>query len=204
MLTETMVGLYDLRAFTPPSAQTRMSDEELMAFSQRHKPYRFERTKDGEIITMTPIGFLGGTHETYVAGALDRWAQEDGRGTAVGPNVGFNLPDSSCLAPDAAWIESTRLAALTPKQQAGFPPLCPDFLIEIRSQSDSRPTLEAKMQQWIANGAQLAWLIDPIDATVTIYRPNQPTETLERPDLVTAHAPIAGFTLRTTRLWPTP
>lgn len=185
-----------------PSA--RISDDDLMRFSEQNKPYRIERTKEGDILVMTPIGYIGGTHEIYVAGALLTWAEEDGQGSAVGPNVGFNLPDGSCLAPDAAWLSLDRVTALTPKQQAGYPPLCPDFVIEVRSQSDSRRIVEAKMQTWIDNGAHLAWLIDPIEANVSIYRPNEPTETLERPDIVAAHAPVAGFELRTTRLWPTP
>ena len=179
-------------------------DDDLMRFSERNKPYRIERTKEGDILVMTPVGGKGSNHEMYVASMLFHWADEDGTGIAFSPNGGFNLPDGACLVPDAAWLSLPRWNALTPKQQVGFPPLCPDFLIEVRSQSDSRKVLEAKMQQWIENGAQLAWLIDAIDATVSIYRPNEPTETLERPDLVTAHPPVGGFELRTTRLWPTP
>lgn len=203
MLTETL-SPHELRTFIPLAPGTRMSDEELMRFSLEHKPYRFERDQNGEIIMMSPTGGIGSSHEFYVAAMFGLWVEQDGTGIGFSPTGGFNLPDGWLRSPDVAWISKERWQQLTPPQQSGFLPLCPDFLIEIRSQSDSRPTLEAKMQQWIANGAHLAWLIDPIDATVTIYRPNEPTETLERPDLVTAHAPIAGFTLRTTRLWPTP
>lgn len=185
-----------------PSAP--LCDDELIRFSEQNKPYKIERNKEGDLVIMTPVGFIGGTHEIYVAGALLLWAEEDGSGTALGANVGFNLPDGSCLAPDAAWIPLHRWHGLTRRQQEGFLPFCPDFLVEVRSKSDSRKVLEAKMQQWVENGAQLAWLIDPIEATVSIYRPNEPTETLERPDIIAAHAPVTGFELRTTRLWPTP
>lgn len=183
-----------------PSAP--LCDDDLLRFSERNKPYKIERNKEGDLVIMTPIGGMGGTHEFHVTASFAAWVERDGTGIGFSPNTGFNLPDGSCLAPDAAWLSLPRWNALTPKQQAGYPPLCPEFVIEVRSQSDPRRTVEAKMATWIENGAQLAWLIDPIEATVSIYRPNEPTETLERPDLVAAHAPVAGFELRTTRLWP--
>jgi Uma2 family endonuclease len=172
-----------------------------MRFSARNKPFKIERNKEGELIVMTPVGFIGGTHEGYIAAALLFWAERDGRGTAVPANVGFKLPDGSCLAPDAAWVTQARLDALTPEQKIGFPPLCPDFVIEVRSQSDSRPSVEAKMLLWIENGAKLAWLVDPIEGNVAIYRPSQTPEVLERPDTVAGEGPVGGFELRGARLW---
>jgi len=94
-----------------------------------------------------------------------------------------------------------RWNSLTLKQQTGFPPLCPDFVIEVRSQSDPRPMVENKMQLWLDNGAQLAWLVDPIDANVTVYHPGQPPETLDRPQSVAATPPVTGFVLDCTPLW---
>ena len=178
-----------------------VSDEQLLRFSEQNKPYRIERSKEGDIVLMTPATYKGGKHEGYVAAALLMWAEEDGTGSALPANVGFNLPDGSCLAPDAAWITREREEALTPEQQDSFPPICPDFLIEIRSKGDPRRMVEAKMQAWLDNGAKLAWLIDPIAGNVTIYRPGSPSELLDRPDLVVATEPVAGFILRCTRLW---
>jgi len=178
-----------------------MSDDALMRFSERNRPYKIERNKEGEITIMTPVGFVGGTYELYVVAMLLQWSEEDGRGAAVGPNAGFNLTDGSCLAPDAAWLANERLASLTPAQKEGYPPLCPEFIIEVRSKSDPRRMVEAKMQTWLDNGAQLAWLIDPIDGNVTIYRPHRSPETLDRPESVSAEAPVDGFVLRTARLW---
>jgi Uma2 family endonuclease len=183
-----------------PSAT--LTDEELMRFSEDNKPYKIERNKHGEIVIMTPVGGIGSTHEVYVATSLYNWNDANGNGLAFGSNAGFNLPDGSCLSPDAAWLALDRWNALTPAQQAGYPPLCPDFIIEIRSQSDSRRSVEDKMQLWLENGAKLAWLIDPIDSNVTLYRPGQPAELLNRPEFVEADAPIAGFKLPCTRLWP--
>ena len=181
-----------------PSA--RVSDDVLMRFSAKN-PYKVERNKEGELTIMTPVGGIGGTHEKYVTGELYIWTGRDGRGIDFSPSTGFKLPDGSCLQPDASWILLDRWNSLTIKQQTGFPPLCPDFLVEVRSQTDVRRVLEAKMQAWMENGAKLAWLVDPIDGSVTIYRPGQAEETLLRPEVVVAGEPVVGFELRCARLW---
>jgi Uma2 family endonuclease len=178
-----------------------VSDEELMRFFEQNKPYKIERNKDGELTIMTPVGGIGSTHERYITMMLGNWTEEKGTGIDFSPSVGFNLPDGSCLSPDASWVLLERWNDLTSKQQIGFPPLCPDFLIEVRSQSDPRRAVEAKMQTWLDNGAKLAWLIDPIDGSVTIYRPNQAPETLDHPEVVKAEVPVDGFELRCARLW---
>ena len=178
-----------------------LSDEQFLSFSARNNPYRIERNRDGEIIIMTPVNYRGGKHEGYVAAALLLWAEQDGRGTALPANVGFNLPDGSCLAPDAAWILKEREDALTPEQQDSFPPICPDFIIEIRSKSDPRRQVEAKMQAWIDNGAQLAWLIDPIEGYITSYLQGEPPSTLHRPETMLGVGPVTGFELRCASLW---
>jgi len=180
----------------------RLSDEELMRFSEQNKPFKIERNKEGELVIMTPVGGVGGTHERYITIEFGIWARQDGRGIDFSPNTGFNLPDGSCLAPDGAWLLLDRWTALTRAQQEGYPPLCPDFIIEVRSKSDSRRELEAKMQTWLDNGARLAWLVDPIDVNVTLYRPAQPPETLDRPEIVRGEAPVAGFVLSCAPLWP--
>lgn len=118
------------------------------------------------------------------------------------PNAGFNLLDGSCLSPDGAWLSLTRWNALTSEQQASFPPLCPEFIIEVRSGTDSRELLEAKMQTWLDNGAQLAWLVDPLDGNVVIYRPGGEPELLLRPEIIQGSGPVQGFELRAARLWP--
>jgi Uma2 family endonuclease len=179
-----------------------ISDEELMRFSEENKPYKIERNKYGEIVIMTPVGGIGSTHEAYVAYALLHWNETVQTGIAFISNAGFNLPDGSCLSPDASWLALDRWNALTLQEQTGYPPLCPDFLIEVRSQSDSRRLVEEKMQLWLENGAKLAWLVDPIDAAVTIYRSGSAPETLIRPEAVHGEGPVATFTLPCARLWP--
>jgi Uma2 family endonuclease len=185
-----------------PSAQ--FSDEQLMRFSEQNRPYRVEKSKEGELIIMTAVDGIGGTNEMYVSFALMGWAETNATGIAFSPSVGFNLPDGSCLSPDAAWLSIERWNALSDEEQAGFAPLCPDFVIEVRSQSDSRRLVEAKMQAWMEDGAKLAWLVDPINPSVTVYRADEPQQTLQRPESGTGNAPVDGFELRSSRLWPKP
>jgi Uma2 family endonuclease len=173
-----------------------------MRFSEENKPYKIERSKSGEITIMTPVGGTGSAHEEYVSGEFYIWTKQNGTGKSFSPSGGFNLPDGSCLSPDVAWMPLWRWNSLTVQQQTGFPPLCPEFLIEVRSQSDPRKMVEAKMQLWLDNGARLAWLVDPIDEKITVYRPGREPETLDRPSSVTATAPVEGFVLDCGPLWP--
>jgi Uma2 family endonuclease len=195
----------NLTSLVPPISlrpAASLTDEGLMRFSEENKPYKIERNKHGEIIIMTPVGGIGSTHEAYVASSLFQWNETAQTGIAFGSNAGFNLADGSCLSPDAAWLALDRWNSLTAEQQAGYPPLCPDFIIKIRSQSDSRTSVETKMELWLENGAKLAWLVDPIDANVTVYRPGHAPALLSRSEVVRATDPVAGFELRCARLWP--
>ena len=194
----------NLDSLAPPISlrpAVSLSDEELMRFSAENKGYKIERNNRGEITIMSPVGGIGSAHEEYVSGEFYIWTKHDGTGKTFSPSGGFNLPDGSCLSPDVAWMTLDRWNSLTIKQQTGFPPLCPDFVIEVRSASDSRAMLESKMQLWLDNGAQLAWLVDPIDAYVAIYRPNLAPQKLINPQIVVATVPVEGFTLDCTQLW---
>ena len=194
----------NLTGLVPPISlrpAATLTDEELMRFSEENKPYKIERNKYGEIIIITPVGGIGSRHEFYVATELSNWNEGRLTGVAFGSNTGFNLRDGSCLSPDAAWLSLGRWNALTLEEQAGFPPLCPEFIVEVRSQSDARRAVESKMGLWLENGAELAWLVDPIDRNVTIYRQSEGIEVLERPEVVRGVGPVAGFELFCSRLW---
>jgi Uma2 family endonuclease len=195
-----LFGLPMPLTFRPPVA---MSDEELIAFSRRNRPFRIERNSLGELEIMSPVGGDGSIWENIVSGELLLWAKQNG-GKAFNSAGGFNLEDGSLRSPDAGWISDARWNALSRAHQRGFPPLCPDFVVEVLSASDSRSALEAKMEMWIANGARLAWMIDPYAATVSIYRPGAEVEVLERPDSMEASEPVAGFRLTTRLLWNKP
>ena len=181
----------------PPSPLT---DDELISFSRKNEPYRIEKNKDGDITVMTPVGTEGGKRELRVGMQLMAWADEDGTGEANGPNAGWNLPDGSTFSPDACWTRLDRVEQFSNFERERYLPLCPDFVIEVRSQSDSLKVLQAKMETWIANGARLAWMLDPYAATLTVYRPDRAPEVLLRPEVVEAEEPVAGFRLTTSQL----
>ena len=178
-----------------------MTDEELMRFCTANEVLRVEREPNGEILVMTPAGSRTSKMNLRIGRFLDEWAEADGRGVAFDSNGGFTLPDGSMRAPDGAWVELRRWQALSEKQQTGYAPVCPDFVIQLRSPSDRLPDVEAKMEQWIANGARVGWLIDPERRVVTIYRAGQAVEVLEDPSSVQGDGPVAGFELVMARVW---
>ena len=177
-----------------------MTDDELIAFSHRNRPWRIERNSGGELEIMSPVGFEGGQRELFVMRVLGNWAEEHG-GICVSCDTGFALADRSVRSPDASWLSDESVRTLTPQQRRGFAPICPEFLIEVLSESDSRPKLERKMEMWMDAGAQLAWMIDPFQATVSISRRGSEPEVLIRPDTILAGEPVAGFFLETAKLW---
>jgi Uma2 family endonuclease len=177
------------------------SDDELIAFSEANKPCKVERLASGEILVRSPSGYKNNLREAYVVHELFSWAEADGRGAAFSSNAGFNLPDGSTLSPDAGWVEPSRVAALSEHEQERFLPFAPDFLIEILSPSDSLPELDAKMEQWIANGVRLAWRIDPFGGTVAIYKPGVPPVVLNHPESVEGTGPAEGFRLKMAQVW---
>ncbi len=181
--------------------ETPLSDWDLERFSNDNNPMRVEREPNGELTVMSHTGFEGGGQEGNVLFELMTWARQDGRGRAFGPNAGVILPDTSVRAADAAWVSYARWNALTPEERKGFAPLCPECVIELRFHSDRLSPLQAKMEQWIANGAELAWLIDPLEKTVTIYRPNEAPEHHYDPTSVQGTGPVHGFELIMDRIW---
>jgi Uma2 family endonuclease len=193
----TLTGLPLPITVRPP---VPISDEDLMLLSQRNPMVQIERNAKGELEIMSPTGGNGSRWEARVIRELDFWAESNG-GASFSSSVGFHLPDGSVLSPDAAWVSPTRWDALSDREQSKYPPVCPDFMIEILSQSDSRTVLEAKMGLWIGNGALLAWMIDPFAETVTVYRGHGGVEVLMRPDFVEAGEPVAGFRLPLAKFW---
>ncbi len=136
--------------------ETPMSDEDLIRFCAANDIARIEREVDGEILVMSPAGNRTGRRNAAIVGALVAWAEQDGRGYVFDSSTGFTLPDGSLRSPDAAWIEAARWDALSEADKNRFSPICPDFIIELRSPSDDLAGLEVKMEQWIANGVRLA------------------------------------------------
>ena len=178
-----------------------MTDEELMRFCAVNDDLRVEREPNGEILVMTPANIKTSSMNSRINRLLDEWAEADGRGIVSGPDGGYTLPDGSMRAPDAAWVANRRWQALSKEDQGRFAPICPEFVIELRSPSDKLADLQAKMEMWITNGAEVAWLIDPLEKAVTIYRPGEQPEVLAQPTSVQGTGPIAGFELVLARIW---
>jgi Uma2 family endonuclease len=181
--------------------EKRMTDEELIRFSRLNRPLHMEQEADGEIVVMTPAGFGGGRVTQRINRFLDEWAERDGRGVTTGAETGYRMPNGSMRAPDAAWLSERRVAALTEREKAGYPPLCPEFIVEVRSPSDRMEDQRAKMQEWMANGAELGWLFDLDTRSVEIYRPGESPEALHDPSSVQGSGPVAGFELVLSRVW---
>ncbi len=172
-----------------------------MRFCIANECLRVERESNGELLLMSPAGSGTSYRNTQIILQLGRWAEEDGRGLVFESNCGYTLPDGSVRSPDASWIAWKRWNALSPADQQRFAPICPEFLVELRSPSDSLPELQDKMRMWLANGAELAWLIDPERKVVEIYRNGRQPEILEGATGVYGEGPVAGFELELARLW---
>lgn len=178
-----------------------MTDEELMRFCEENDVARIERDTNGELLLMSAASNRTGRKNAYVNLALGMWAEIDGRGYCCDSSTGFTLPDGSMRMPDASWVGAKRWDAMSEADQDRFSPLCPEFVVETWSKSDRLKTLEAKMEMWIANGAEVAWLIDPQRKTVEIYRPGDVPEVLHGPSSVQGSGPVPGFELVMARVW---
>jgi Uma2 family endonuclease len=194
-------GLANLELPVRIRLERAMTDEELMRFCAANEMVRVERDANGELIVMSPSGSGTGQKNSELIYQLTAWARETNSGVTFDSNAGFTLPDGSMRSPDAAWIAWPRWNALTKEEQERFAPICPEFVIELRSPSDSLPELQAKMRLWVANGAEVAWLIDPSRKTVEVYRPGREAEVLEGGSAVEGDGPVVGFVLELGRVW---
>ena len=178
-----------------------LTDDEFFELCQVNRDLRLEKTAEGEIIVMPPAGGETGSRNSAITAALYVWSRRDGVGIAFDSSTGFKLPNGATRSPDAAWVQRTRLAPLTAKEKERFLPLCPDFVIELRSRTDPLSTLQAKMVEYIANGAQLGWLIDPVERQVHIYQPGIAPIILDQPATITGDPLLPGFVLELSLIW---
>ena len=178
-----------------------MDDDALLEFCAVNEVYRIERMSSGALKIMSPAGSETGSTNAEISRQLANWSRADGRSLTFDSSAGFSLQDGSVLNPDASWMERTKWECLPADQRERFAPVCPTFVIELRSPSDSRKELERKMELWIANGAEVAWLIDPKERSVAIYRTGDGVETRFDPSTVQGSGPIAGFELVMSWVW---
>jgi Uma2 family endonuclease len=178
-----------------------MTDGEFAAFCAEHPDLFFEMTAEGEILVAPPSHTLVGACCVDLGSQLHVWAEQDGRGVVCGSSAGYVLPNGARRSPDASWTLKSRVKALDQQSRDGFWHLCPDFVIELQSASDRPRLLREKMEEYMANGAQLGWLINPKKRSVAIYRPDRAVETLEGIDQVAGEGPVAGFVLNLSFVW---
>jgi Uma2 family endonuclease len=178
-----------------------LTDAALYRLCIANPDLRIERSAQGELIVTPPTGGTTSRRNSMLTAALETWAQKDGTGVAFDSNGGFVLPNGAERAPDASWLSRTRWDALSADEQERFPPLCPDFVAELRSPSDDVDELHEKMREYLANGARLGWLIDPDSRRVWVYQPDRAAVCLEEPEAVAGDPVLPGFALRLAALW---
>lgn len=178
-----------------------LTGEEFVQLCRDNRDMRMELTSKGELILMPPTGSKTGLRNARVTQRLSAWAEADGSGFCFDSSTGFTLPNGARRSPDAAWVRRERWEALTEEEQEGFAPLCPDFVIELRSRSDNVPPLESKMVEYIANGTSMAWMLDQLRMRVYIYRADQQPEVLEDPKTVAGDPLLPGFVLNLREIW---
>ena len=178
-----------------------LTDEQFFRLCQDNRDLRFELTAQEELIIMPPTGSETGWRSARITVRLGVWAESDGSGLVFDSSTGFTLPDGSKRSPDAAWIRLERWEALTATERQRFAPICPDFVLELRSPTDDLATAQAKMLEYLANGARLGWLLDPQAERVYMFRPGQPAEVLENPETVSGDPVLPGFVLNLRDIW---
>ena len=178
-----------------------MNDDEFFQFCMLHPDLRIERTSGGDLVIMPPTGGETGRRNFELTAIFADWVHRDGSGLGFDSSTVFKLPSGANRSPDVAWIRRERWEALSPEERKKFPPMCPDFVIELRSESDRLLRLQNKMREYLDNGAQLGWLIDPAQKKVWVYRPKNDVECLENPDSVCGDPVLPGFVLPLNNIW---
>ncbi len=179
----------------------KINDDEFENFCRRNPDVEIELTKEGELVIMPPTGGKTGHRNFSLNGYFFNWVEKDQNGVAFDSSTVFKLPNGAKRSPDLAWIKNERWKRLTDEEQEKFPPLCPDFVVELRSPSDSIKNLQTKMEEYIENGASLGWLIDPLERKIFIYRPDSEMKILENPDSVSGEPLLKNFSLKMKKIW---
>jgi Uma2 family endonuclease len=178
----------------PP--RERYSDREFAELCAQFPELRIEMNSEGEVIIMPPVVSEGGKRNFLLSGRFAAWVEADDTGVGFDSSTGFTLPNGAKRSPDASWIRRDRWEALSVEEQNEFASICPDFVVELRSKSDRLSTLREKLAEYLDNGAQLGWLLDPLEQNVHIYRPHSPVEILHRPSEISGEPLLIGFRLK--------
>ncbi|GAC1399059.1 MAG: Uma2 family endonuclease [Pyrinomonadaceae bacterium] len=184
-----------------PLLKDKIGDEEYVELCRLNPEWRIEMTAEGDIIIMPPTGGTTGNRNFNLVVKFGVWSEKDGTGKGFDSSTVFRLPNGAKRSPDLSWIRNERWNALSEDEKNSFAPICPDFVVELRSITDSLKTLQAKMREYIENGAQLGWLIDPFERKVYVSRPNAAIEILDDPQSVSGEPLLKDFTLNLQEIW---
>jgi Uma2 family endonuclease len=196
--TELMPFPIDLSSLT---TLPKMTDAQFYEFCRTNSDLRIERNASGEVIVMPPAFSDTGNRNLKISQQVANWADEDGTGEVFDSSAGFTLPNGAMRSPDTSWVLSSRWNALSPQQQASFAPIAPDFVIELRSSSDTLLGLQEKMHEYVEQGVKLGLLIDRKNRKVHVYRPGCEPEILENPEMVGCDPELPGFGLKMAKIW---
>jgi Uma2 family endonuclease len=178
-----------------------LSDEKYLAFCEANPDLRLERTAQGEIVIVPPAGAESDYRCLDTGSQLKQWAKKDGRGKAFGSSTEFLLPNGAALSPDAAWVSNKRLAARTKDERRQFLRLAPEFVVEVMSPSDRLAAAQRKMKEWLANGVELAWLIDGDAQAIYVYRQGREPQLCSGVETLAGEGPVEGFILELGEIW---
>lgn len=181
--------------------EVELTDEKMLALSSLNRDLRLERTAEGELVAMPPTGWETGDKNSELNMQLRLWAKRDGTGRTSDSSGGFVLPNGALRSPDASWIKNERLETMSSAQRKKYLPLCPDFVVELRSPSDRLSVVREKMREYIENGARLGWLIDPGQKKVYVYRPGEDEREMEEPEKISGSPILPDFTLDLREIW---
>jgi len=173
-----------------------LSDEQFYQLCQDNENWQLERTVKGELVIMPPVGGVSGNRESDLNADLVIWNRQTQLGKVFSSSTIFRLPNGGDRSPDVAWVAKERWELLTLEEQEKFPPLCPDFVMELRSRTDSLTQLKAKMHEYLNSGLRLGWLINPQEQQVEIYRPNQDIEIVKLPTTLSGENVLPEFILK--------
>ncbi|CDM95895.1 MAG: Uma2 family endonuclease [Limnospira sp. PMC 1291.21] len=193
--TDTLLLAY------PKTLKLHVTQEQFAALAASNRELQLERTATGELIVNPPTGWETGERNFSIIGQLYCWYENYQQGKAFDCNTGFILPNGANRSPDACWVSQDRWDALSQEQKKTFPEICPDFVVELRSDSDTLKSLPEKMQEYLENGAKLGWLIDPQRRIVEVYRADSDVEMLSNPTELSGENLLPGFVLDLRRVW---
>ena len=179
----------------------QLTDEQFYQLCQDNRELRFERNSNGDMVIMPPTGGETSDRNSEINFQLRRWNKQYNLGKVFESSGGFKLPNGSDRSPDSAWIPLEKWNSLTVKQRQKFLPLCPDFVIELRSPSDNLKSLQEKMREYIENGTKLGWLINRKDKQVEIYRQGKEVEILNNPTTLSGETILVNFVLELEEIW---